>query len=465
MAQRDGDELERQRQQADGRYNEALTAVDRAVARTPQFPAPPDASDSTPSDLAALAQATAPLPAKVPWWPGGRWLRTAWQRLSLILGRQQTFNEHVARALTQASAKERASRRALVDTLDAVRGGFATLQEFQTALVVFLQQITPFVETKDRLLTAAVERRLEEHQRALAGLQALEDQIGLLQRASQMMQRQLRSPRAAREDAVGDSASGTSADAPGGPRASASSPPEAIDACKYVGFEDRFRGSDEQVSAKLGLYLPVFTGRSRVLDLGCGRGEFVALLTAQGVTASGVDANPEMVALARERGLDVAQADALEYLASLPDEALGGLMASQVVEHLEPGYLVRLLETAYDKLQPGSPIVVETINPACWLAFFSSYLRDPTHVRAVHPETLQYLLQASGFTRVTLQYSAPVPDEVKMKLIELPAEVLTSDAPAARALTGAARIVNGNAAILNNLLFTYLDYAAIGQRP
>ncbi len=62
--------------------------------------------------------------------------------------------------------------------------------------------------------------------------------------------------------------------------------------------------------------------------------------------------------------------------------------------------------------------MIETINPACWLAFFSSYIRDLTHVRPVHPETLQYLLRANGFERVSLRYSAPVAEQVKMKAVE-----------------------------------------------
>ena len=171
-----------------------------------------------------------------------------------------------------------------------------------------------------------------------------------------------------------------------------------------------------------------------------------------------------MVASARERGLDVIEGDALDYVASLPDGSIGGLMASQVVEHLEPAYLMRLLDAAYDTLRAGSPVVIETINPACWLAFFSSYIRDFTHVRPIHPDTLQYLLRASGFARVTLRYSAPVPDQVKMKPIDLSSEVLASSDASARALVDTAGVINRNAAILNNLLFSYFDYAVIGYR-
>jgi len=166
-----------------------------------------------------------------------------------------------------------------------------------------------------------------------------------------------------------------------------------------------------------------------------------------------VDVNSEMVASARERGVEAIACDALAYLESLADRSLGGIIAAQVVEHLQPAYLLRLLSTAFAKLRPDAPIVVETINPACWLAFFSSYIRDITHVRPVHPETLQYMLQANGFGNVSIRYSAPVPEHMKMQPVTLASE-----------LADAAHTLNANAAILNNLLFSYFDYAAIGYR-
>ena len=125
----------------------------------------------------------------------------------------------------------------------------------------------------------------------------------------------------------------------------------------------------------------------------------------------------------------------------------------QVVEHLEPAYLMRFLEAAYHKLRPGSKIVLETINPACWFAFFSSYIRDVTHVRPLHPETLQYLVGASGFQRVSVRYSAPYPDELKLQ-----------EVPAAERKTAKDIVFNENVEKLNSLIFTYLDYAAIGER-
>jgi O-antigen chain-terminating methyltransferase len=129
------------------------------------------------------------------------------------------------------------------------------------------------------------------------------------------------------------------------------------------------------------------------------------------------------------------------------------LFAAQVVEHLEPDYLMRFLETAYHKLRPGSKIVLETVNPACWYAFFSSYIRDITHVRPLHPDTLKYLVGASGFQQISIRFSAPFPDEDKLQALSVKSERGRD-----------AEIFNENVRKLNALLFTYLDYAAIGER-
>jgi len=231
----------------------------------------------------------------------------------------------------------------------------------------------------------------------------------------------------------------------------------------YRGFEDRFRGSIDEIREKQRVHVPVFAGASDVLDIGCGRGEFLSLLKEHRIAARGIDADAGMVADARKRGLDVVQADALAYLESLPDASLGGAMASQVIEHFEPSYLIRLLPIILTKLRPAAPLVLETINPACWLAFFSSYLRDFTHVWPVHPETLQYLLQASGFVRVEIKYSEQAPDSVRMRAVD-PASLTGLDPATSRALTTLATAYNANASILNSLLFTYMDYAAIGYR-
>jgi SAM-dependent methyltransferase len=419
----DSDRLRQEAEDAERRYNEALTAVDHAF-----IPA-----DETPGPVVPWPDAVLPPPAG----PHKPWLRIIHRWLAPVFARQRTFDNRV------------------VDAIDALtdQEGEVAFARFETALIIFLQKITAFVESKDRLITATAAARLDRHDELLGRLPEMQTQLAVLQRATQMLTRSVGSP----QSAVGSppSAVGPQPPAPG---------PQPLSDYQYVAFEDRFRGSDDEIREKLRAYVPLFAGAGDVLDIGCGRGEFLALLKDAGISARGVDTNQEMVATACERGLDAVHADALAFLETLPDGSLGGLMAAQVVEHLAPPYLSRLLAVAFQKLQAGAPIVIETINPACWLAFFSSYIRDVTHAQPVHPETLQYLLQANGFGNVTLRYSQPVPEHMKMQPVDVPA-IAAAGGEHAAAVAQMARTVNANAAILNNLLFTYYDYAAIGHRP
>lgn len=241
------------------------------------------------------------------------------------------------------------------------------------------------------------------------------------------------------------------------PDPSPSSQFDDLDSHKYVGFEDRFRGSPDEIRRRMHEYLPIFRNTTEVLDVGCGRGEFLELLRDEGVAARGIDLNAAMVEVCRGKGLAAETSDALAYVRQLPDSSLGGLFAAQVVEHLEPRYLMRLLDAAFDKLRPGAPIVLETINPACWFAFFESYIRDLTHVRPVHPDTLKYLLIATGFQRVEITYRAPYPESDKLQRLAQGGDAPTS-------LDDMIETLNANVEKINRLLFTYLDYAAIGVR-
>src|SRR6185503_12681354 len=232
--------------------------------------------------------------------------------------------------------------------------------------------------------------------------------IGSLQQATQNLKREV-----VRLVESGVAVQPVAAAVMGSAAAGAGSQLEALDSHKYLGFEDKFRGSSDDIRQRVSEYLPFFTGARDVLDVGCGRGEFLGLLRDQGITARGIDINGSMVDVCRQQGLDVTEADALSYLRAQPDGSLGGLFAAQVVEHLEPRYLTAFLDAAFDKLRPGAPLILETINPACWFAFFESYIRDITHVRPLHPDTLSYLLIASGFQHVDVRYRAPYPEHDK----------------------------------------------------
>jgi O-antigen chain-terminating methyltransferase len=178
-----------------------------------------------------------------------------------------------------------------------------------------------------------------------------------------------------------------------------------------------------------------------VLDVGCGRGEFLSLLREAGVDARGIDADADMVAYARGEGLDVEQADALDRMAALEDGSLGGIFAAQVVEHLPPSTLTRLLELAALKLRPGGVFVAETINPLSPLAL-RSYFADLTHAQPLVPETLALLAEQAGFRQVETRFLNE-PDE----------KLAAPDDP----------VIAANVRRLNELLFGPLDYAIIAR--
>jgi SAM-dependent methyltransferase len=455
--------LRDEREQADRLYNDALTALDSAIERLPALPNPPALYDDhqiTPLNSRwNLLAFESPAVRKG---LRGRFYSAVWRLVVPVFQRQQEFNAAVVDHLNRNVRHHRDTQQTASEMIVVMRRQLENLAAFQTRLMVYLQQITLYVDTKDRdvagirlPLAAAISAVGDElHKRWEA--------IGILQQATLSMKRELErlAANGGRQDAAGLKAGTitaglepgtTNADgvdvAPGFSQA---------DAYKYVGFEDRYRGSREAVREKLEPYVTYFRGAANVLDVGCGRGEFLELLREHGIPARGIDTNRDMVALCRSAGLEADEGDALTYVKNLPDGSLGGLFSSQLIEHLEPGYLMRLLEAAYHALKPGSTMVLETINPASWAAFFGAYIRDITHAQPIHPETLSYLASASGFVNVNLRYSAPFSEPEKLQAA--PGE--TADP----VLRHAIDTYNANVDKLNSLLFTYRDYAVIGER-
>jgi glycosyltransferase involved in cell wall biosynthesis/SAM-dependent methyltransferase len=164
----------------------------------------------------------------------------------------------------------------------------------------------------------------------------------------------------------------------------------------YRAFEDIFRGSEEQVRAGQQAYLPLFEGCEWVLDVGCGRGEFLDALRDRGIAGRGVDLDPTMVQRCVEKGHEVELADAASYLAGVEDGTVPGVFAAQVIEHLSARELDDLLALAQRKLAPGGVLVMETVNPhnpAALKAFWT----DTTHHHPLFPEVTLALCRLHGF--------------------------------------------------------------------
>jgi SAM-dependent methyltransferase len=225
------------------------------------------------------------------------------------------------------------------------------------------------------------------------------------------------------------------------PPATVAAQPAAAAVPDYFAFESRMRGSVESVRERQRRYVDDFRGAAPVLDVGCGRGELLMLLREAGIEARGIDADADMVAYARGEGLEVEQADVVEYLAGLDDRSLGGIFMGQVVEHLPAATLARALSLAAAKLRGGGLFVAETINPLSPLAL-RHYFADLTHAQPLVPETLELLARQAGFATTEIRF------------LNEPADRLTEpDDP----------VLAANVRRLNELLFAPLDYALVAR--
>lgn len=227
---------------------------------------------------------------------------------------------------------------------------------------------------------------------------------------------------------------------------------------QYFLFENKFRGPREEIRKRQEVYLPLFMevhesigAELPVLDVGCGRGEFLEMLRNAGIPARGIDLNEDMVHFCRDRGLDVHLEDAFQHLQGLPDEGLAGVMASHVIEHLETEPLIDFITLCHRKIRKGGIVALETPNPLTLLVSANYFWLDLSHVRPIHPEALRFLVESSGFLDPRVVYLSPCNEEVKFRVFD-PGE------------NPALQTISKNFEILNNYFFGEQDYAVTARK-
>ena len=219
----------------------------------------------------------------------------------------------------------------------------------------------------------------------------------------------------------------------------------------YFKFEDTFRGKRENVKEIQRAYVPYFRGVDGIiLDIGCGRGEFLELMYENGIPAYGIDIYDGFIDYCRERGFNVEKSDALTYLNKLQNCSLGGIFMSQVIEHLPNDYILALVRTAYQKLKPGCYFIVETPNPGC-LAALSEFNIDLSHIRPIHYKTLEFILKESHFSSVERYHAEQTLYPVSAKHIQ------------GSGIDNADEF-NQGIDFINNLLFSYRDYTIVAKK-
>ncbi len=219
----------------------------------------------------------------------------------------------------------------------------------------------------------------------------------------------------------------------------------ALDAF-YLSLENQFRGTRAEVKQRLRVYLPTVrearVGRTQtpILDVGCGRGEWLELLSEEGLSASGVDSNRVMIQQCRELKLKVAQADLMDHLRSLPDASLGAITGFHIIEHLPVETLVRFLDETVRVIKSGGLVILETPNPQNVLVGSCNFYFDPTHRNPLPSPIMKFLLDSRGYTGVEVVNLNP-----------------SDEAPVA----GDSELVRR----FNEYFYGPMDYAVVGRRP
>jgi SAM-dependent methyltransferase len=215
----------------------------------------------------------------------------------------------------------------------------------------------------------------------------------------------------------------------------------------YACLEDRFRGTREDIRGRQSIYLPYVrrakagTHDAPIIDLGCGRGEWLELLSSEGLCARGVDRNRIFLAACLDLELDVSEQDALTYLREVEQSSIGAVTAFHLIEHCPHKYLVSLIDAIYFVLRPGGIVIFETPNPKNMIVGSCNFYLDPTHRHPLPPDLSRYLLEARGFLNVEVAELHPFGAEHQ--------------------------IVDGDSKmkdVLNKHFFSAQDYVVIGQK-
>ena len=187
----------------------------------------------------------------------------------------------------------------------------------------------------------------------------------------------------------------------------------------YLEFEDAFRGTREDVMARFKIYLPYIDkfmddDTAHIVDVGCGRGEWLELLGRHGIKATGIDLNQVMVDSCLARGFEAQCMDAIQYLRQQAEGSLAAVTGFHIIEHVSFKTLLALFDAALWALRPDGIVIFETPNPENIQVGSCNFYYDPTHLNPIVPVVAQFIARQRGFAHADILRLHPYPDSHRL---------------------------------------------------
>jgi O-antigen chain-terminating methyltransferase len=270
--------------------------------------------------------------------------------------------------------------------LRALRGDLEALSDAHHNTWATTQLLLARVNDLDGAVRHEIEHRIQAFQGAIASLELAAEELRVSVEQIEVSQRDLMDEIALEDDADDF----------------------------YEEFEARFRGPEDEIERRLERWVDIVDRLpdrgTPILDVGCGRGEWLSLLSRHGIKAYGLDLNARFVAQCSDAGLEAVVANAFTYLEALPENSIGAVTAFHFVEHFTVPEVMHFLRLCFRAIRPGGAILLETPNPSnLRVAAFSFYL-DPTHKRPIHPEFLKFAVERTGFGAIELHFANEAED-------------------------------------------------------